>query len=102
MIIIPALPGVETGTDKGTDRQSAAEMKPETGERLEKGRAERMAGTIDGDFTTGDSVFFCLEVSVVEGFCVVRWSVTLMAAGLYYSIRRRRHYTRLPRRGCNS
>jgi hypothetical protein len=33
-------PLVETGTGKGTDRESAAEMKSETGERIEKGRAE--------------------------------------------------------------
>jgi hypothetical protein len=34
------------------------EMKSETGESIEKGRAEWMAGTIDGDWVAGDSVFF--------------------------------------------
>jgi hypothetical protein len=38
------------------------EMKSETRARIEKGRAERMAGTIEGDFITGDSVSFCSEV----------------------------------------
>jgi hypothetical protein len=40
-------------------------MKSETGERIETGRTDRMAGTIDGD-----SVSFCLKVSGVEVFCV--------------------------------
>jgi hypothetical protein len=30
-----------------------------------------MAGAIDGDFVTGDSLSFCSEVSGVETFCTV-------------------------------
>jgi mitochondrial fission protein ELM1 len=44
-------------------------MKSETGERIEKGRAERMAGTIDSAVVTTDSVSFCSEASGVEVFC---------------------------------
>jgi hypothetical protein len=46
-------------------------MKSETGERIEKGRAERMAGSIDGDLVTSDSVSFYSDVSGVEMFCTV-------------------------------
>jgi hypothetical protein len=55
-------------------------MQSEVGERIEKGTAERMAGTIDGGFVSGDSVSFCSKVSGVEMFCFIRWSVTLTAA----------------------
>jgi hypothetical protein len=34
-------PRIETGTGKGMDRESGTEMKSETGDRIEKGRAER-------------------------------------------------------------
>jgi hypothetical protein len=61
-------PRVETGTSKGTDRESTTEVKSETGKRTEKARAERMAGAIDGDFVTDDSVSFCSEVSGTKGF----------------------------------
>jgi hypothetical protein len=44
-------------------------MKLETGERIEKAGVTRMAGTIDGDFDTGDSVSFCSQVSGIELFC---------------------------------
>jgi hypothetical protein len=54
------------------DRGSATKMKSETGERIEKGRAERIAGAIDGDFVAGDSVSFCSEVSGIKEFCFVR------------------------------
>jgi hypothetical protein len=40
-------------------------MKSETGERIQTGRTERVAGTIDGD-----SVSFCSKVSAVEVFCM--------------------------------
>jgi hypothetical protein len=46
-------------------------MKSETGKSIEKGRAERMAGSIIGDFDTGDSVSLCWEVSGVEMFCFI-------------------------------
>jgi hypothetical protein len=59
-IIIASAPRrLETGTGKSTGRESATQMKSEMGERIEKGRAERMTGSIDGDFARGDSVFFC-------------------------------------------
>jgi hypothetical protein len=45
-------PRFETGIDKGMDRESGTKMKSETGKRIEKGRAERMVGIIDGDFVT--------------------------------------------------
>jgi hypothetical protein len=66
-------------------------MKSKTGERIEKGRAERMTGTIDGDFVTDDSVSFCFEVSGMEVFCFAWWSVALTAVGFYCSIRRSRN-----------
>jgi hypothetical protein len=73
-------PRVETETGKGTDRESATDLKSETGQRIKNGRAERIAGTIDDDFVTGDSLSFCSEVPGVEVFCFVRWSVTLTVA----------------------
>jgi hypothetical protein len=101
-IAVSLSPTVETGAVKGTDRESGTATKSETGERIEKGRAERMAGAIDGDLVTGDSVSFCSEISGVEVFCFVRRSVTLTAAGFYCSIRRTSNYTKSPRRGCNN
>jgi hypothetical protein len=98
----PLSPKVGTGTGKGMDGESGPEMKSETGERIEKGRAERMAGTVDGDFVSGDSVSFCSEVSGAEVFCFDCWSVALTAGGFYCSIGRTRNYSRSPRRGCNS
>jgi hypothetical protein len=64
-------PRVETGTSKGMNRESGTERNAETEERFEKGRAERMTETFDGDFLTGDSVSFCSEVSGVEVICTV-------------------------------
>jgi hypothetical protein len=58
---------VEARTGKGTDNGSAAEMESETGERIEKRRAELIAGTIGGNFVTGDSV----AVSGFEVFCTI-------------------------------
>jgi hypothetical protein len=97
-------PRAETARGIDAARESDTEMKSETRERIQKGRVERMAGTIDGDFITGDFVSVCSEVSGVGVFCFVRWSVTLTAAGFYCLIRRTRNYTRSPmrERGCNS
>jgi hypothetical protein len=97
-------PRVETGTGNSTNREGATEMKSKTGEGIEKGRAERMAGTIDSDFFTRDSVSFCFKVSSPEVFCFVWWSAMLTAPGFYCSISRTRNYGRSPRREreCNS
>jgi hypothetical protein len=97
-------PTVETETGKGMDRESGTERKSATGGIIQKGRAERMTGTIDGNFVTGDSVSFWWEVSGAEMLSFVRRSVTLTAAGCYCSARKARNHTRSPRREreCNS
>jgi hypothetical protein len=41
-------------------------MRSETGERIEKGRAERMAETIDGDFVRGILFLFAQKVLAVK------------------------------------
>jgi hypothetical protein len=61
-------PRFETEAGDGRDGESGTDMKSETGERIEKGRAERMAGTIDGDLVTSDSVSFYSEVLVLKYF----------------------------------
>jgi hypothetical protein len=87
---------IETGTGKSMNRESGTAPKSETGERIEKGRVERMTGAVDCDLVTGDSVSFCSEVSGVEMLYFVRWSVTLTAAGSYCSIRRTKNQTKSP------